>query len=118
MVDQNIKDKINAKIDELEKYAYDHVEPCPGRNVYYDMVDAVGICRGALSGISESESNLSYLNEAIKALKNSRANYRYGAAGNREEAIALYTQAYLLAQQYIGDYDAVTESIGLRLAFY
>jgi hypothetical protein len=39
-------------------------------------------------------------------------------AGNRDDAIALSTKAYELAREHIGDDDPVTESLGLRLAFY
>jgi hypothetical protein len=98
MVDREIKDKINAKIDELEKYAYDHIEPCPGRNIYYDMVDAVGICRAMLSGISESEGNLSYVNEAIKMLKNARANYRFSAVDEGGYGIVTFHQVIDVAE--------------------
>jgi hypothetical protein len=98
MVDVKIRDAINNKIDELEKYAYDNIEPCPGRNIYYDMVDAVGICRGKLSDVSDSEEDIAYVGKVLQKLKLAREEYRYAAYDEGGYGIVTFHQVIKVAE--------------------
>lgn len=98
MVDKIIVAKIHGKIDELEKYANDNIEPCPGRNVYYDMIDAVGICRSKMSAVSDSEENLAYVGKVIQSLKLAREDYRYTAYDEGGYGIVTFHQVIKVAE--------------------
>lgn len=117
MVDKKIQYAINDKIDELERYAHDNIEPCPGRNVYYDMIDAVEICRGKMSVVSGSEENLAYLAKVLRSLKLAREEYRYAAYDEGGYGIVTFHQVIKVAEDLYAslggreeDLDAVVDN--------
>lgn len=118
MVDKKIRDEINNKIDELEKYAYDNIEPCPGRNIYYDMVDAVEICRSVMSQPDKTGNDLEYLSDIIKALKESRANYRFSAVDEGGYGIVTFHQVIDVAEKLHESLGGREEEIAVPAADY
>jgi hypothetical protein len=111
MVDERIKKQLAQCIDEQEKKAQrnieEHAYTGPGRSIYYDMLDAVEICRGEVSRISESEGNLTYVGKALRALKAARERYRYEAEDDGGYGVATF-------HMVIKDATALYESLGGR----
>ncbi|HEY0428203.1 MAG TPA: hypothetical protein VGC76_10515 [Pyrinomonadaceae bacterium] len=107
MVDERTIAELHRPINKLEKYANDNITPCPGRNVYYDTLDAVEICRGRISEISELTDNLTYVKKVIRALKTARDNYRYIAVDDGGYGISTF-------HEVIRDATALYESLGGR----
>jgi hypothetical protein len=83
MIDEKVKKELAKCINKLEHDANENIKrhnyTGPGRSIYYDMLDAVKICRDELSGVSESGDNLTYVRDVVRALKTARARYRYEA---------------------------------------
>jgi len=81
MVDEKIKYSLFKPIFDREKYAWDNIigHDCPGRNVYYDSLNAVEICRNKISEISDTQDDLLYIVKVVTALKRARERYRYEA---------------------------------------
>ena len=81
MVDKQLEEQIAESINKFQKIATETIEqnPSPGRHIYNDMLDAVGICRSVVSRIPDSENSIAYLGEVVRALKTARERYRYEA---------------------------------------
>ncbi|HXI22882.1 MAG TPA: hypothetical protein VNG71_03325 [Pyrinomonadaceae bacterium] len=84
MSDELIKKQLARCINELERKANENIErhayTGPGRSFYYDMLDAVKICRDQMSRVPESNDNVAYAGDVVRTLKAARERYRYEAA--------------------------------------
>src|ERR1043166_7865701 len=93
MVDEEVKKQLDHSISELENYARRNISPtCPGRSVYYDTLDAAGICRREISRIPESDDSRTYVGKVIRALKTARERYRYEAEDEGGYGVSTFHQ--------------------------
>lgn len=118
MVDKKVRDEINKKIDELEKYAYKHIESNPVRDIHHDMIDAVEICRRVISQPDKTGNDLGYLSDTIKALKEARASYRFSAVDEGGYGIVTFHQVIDVAEKLHESLGGREEEIAVPAADY
>lgn len=111
MSDERVKKQLAKCINKMERQANENIErhayTGPGRSIYYDMLDAVKICRDQMSNIPESTDNVTYVGEAVRALKAARERYRYEAEDEGGYGVSTF-------HTIIKDMTALFESLGGR----